>query len=337
MVLDDRAVYELEISKYPRNRLEQFWGHDFNGSGQIRVRRPHRGRAAVGDRDAQGNDKYHFTYVGTKKEKYYYTGEENYRPIIYLLSTPDSSSFDNPQMTDSELPTVTPKQKYHNQHTSKELMVKNGAPSNSVAVQKRRDKEREQLSADLTRLSKSSPHSHKARLFGQELKLGPTKEMCVESPNGQEIVDGGNEIVHGIGSSIQSTQQGPIQVPTKRQRDEAFEPTEIPITTNYVSTSGMNTVSWTNTAGTAAMTKPAEQPAQKHPTQILGFFHEEQGAIEQVPAPFEHEQMDTATESSTYVSRLEREVVKMRSKLAQKDSELREKDSEIARLRLETQ
>lgn len=88
VILDDRAAYEVFTSDIPRANIVKLWSHDFGGAGKIRARRPHRGRGAIGDPDAAGDDKYHFVKVGTKNDKYFFTGEKDYKPIIYRFTAP---------------------------------------------------------------------------------------------------------------------------------------------------------------------------------------------------------------------------------------------------------
>lgn len=95
-------------------------------NGKIRNRRPHRGRGVIGDPDAQGDDKYSFALLGKKNERYYFTGEKDYTPIIYRspqtakLKAPVKRKATSPVEDDTE-----PKRRWHNQYTPKELLVKN--------------------------------------------------------------------------------------------------------------------------------------------------------------------------------------------------------------------
>jgi len=132
VILDDRAAQECVSSDIPRQYLGKFWGHDFSNSGIIRSRRPHRGRPAIGDADAPGHHKYHFARIGTKGERYYFTGEKDYTPILYLTADPKLAIdvFKPPQsvVPPSSVKPALPANKHgHNQFTPKDQMVRYGA------------------------------------------------------------------------------------------------------------------------------------------------------------------------------------------------------------------
>ena len=133
VILDDRSAYECFASKIPRQYLKQYWNHDFGGTGVVRARRSHRGRGSVGDKDAKGDDKYNFTRLGKGGgDKYHFTGEKEYTPIIYRTSDVKLSiaAF---KPAKRGLPSAPPKKELpsnkhgHNQFTPKDQMVKYGA------------------------------------------------------------------------------------------------------------------------------------------------------------------------------------------------------------------
>ena len=138
VVLDDRAAQELEASDFPRAYLVKFWNHDFGGNGTIRARRPHRGRPAIGDQEAKGDDRYHFARIGNRGDKYYFTGEKNYTPVIYKTADPKlavevfmpKKALESALLTKKELPW---NKHGHNQFTPKDQQVKYGAPHKGVS------------------------------------------------------------------------------------------------------------------------------------------------------------------------------------------------------------
>ncbi|KAK0365012.1 hypothetical protein LTR91_021130 [Friedmanniomyces endolithicus] len=135
VLLDDRAAWEILKSDIARRVILVFWPHDFAGTGTIRHRRPHRGRAAIRDPNAVGDLKFHFALHGHRKERYYFTGAKDYKPVIYRIelppapgpaeAEPNNKRKASPARTEPE----NPRKHGHNQHTPKELMVKHGAPS----------------------------------------------------------------------------------------------------------------------------------------------------------------------------------------------------------------
>jgi len=134
VLLDDRAAWEILKSDIARRVILVFWPHDFAGTGTIRHRRPHRGRAAIRDPNAVGDLKFHFALHGHRKERYYFTGAKDYKPVIYRIelppapgpaeAEPNNKRKASPARTEPE----NPRKHGHNQHTPKELMVKHGAP-----------------------------------------------------------------------------------------------------------------------------------------------------------------------------------------------------------------
>ncbi|KAK0250317.1 hypothetical protein B0A54_15087 [Friedmanniomyces endolithicus] len=135
VILDDRAAWEVLESDIARRVILVFWPHDFAGTGTIRHRRPHRGRAAIKDPNAVGDLKYHFALHGHRKERYYFTGARDYKPIIYrvelspALAPAEVDPSNKRKSSPAETEPDNPRKHGHNQHTPKDQMVKYGAPS----------------------------------------------------------------------------------------------------------------------------------------------------------------------------------------------------------------
>ncbi|KAK0270954.1 hypothetical protein LTR91_018353 [Friedmanniomyces endolithicus] len=135
VILDDRAAWEVLESDIARRVILVFWPHDFAGTGTIRHRRPHRGRAAIKDPNAVGDLKYHFALHGHRKERYYFTGARDYKPIIYrvelspALAPAEVDPSNKRKASPAETEPENPRKHGHNQHTPKDQMVKYGAPS----------------------------------------------------------------------------------------------------------------------------------------------------------------------------------------------------------------
>ncbi|KAF2724784.1 hypothetical protein K431DRAFT_309906 [Polychaeton citri CBS 116435] len=129
VILDDRAAYEILSSNIPRSHLSEFWGFDFSGHGAIRSRRPHRGRSAVANPDANGNDKYHHGFMLNKKDKYYFTGQRDYQAVIWYNSAEQrlkrKREVDLEEARkESETRKKIPLQKRHNQYTPAEQLAR---------------------------------------------------------------------------------------------------------------------------------------------------------------------------------------------------------------------
>ncbi|KAK1073566.1 hypothetical protein LTR12_007227 [Friedmanniomyces endolithicus] len=134
VILDDRAAWEILESDIARRVILVFWPHDFAGTGTIRHRRPHRGRAAIKDPNAVGELKFHFALHGHRKERYYFTGAKDYKPIIYRIELPAAPAellepSNKRKASPAETEPENPRKHGHNQHTPKDQMVKYGAPS----------------------------------------------------------------------------------------------------------------------------------------------------------------------------------------------------------------
>ncbi|KAK5113833.1 hypothetical protein LTR62_003217 [Meristemomyces frigidus] len=175
VILDDRAAYEVLSSDISRVKLSKFWSFDFVGSGKMRNRRPHRGRAAIANPAAVDNARYHFgTTAGLSQQNYYFTGQKDYIPIIYRLpnceastTNPESASVEaNNKRQATSPPVDSPlgkkKGPHHNQYTAKELMVKNGAPSDAPG----RKRYRPRINAFLRRDPSPEWAKDRSKLYG---------------------------------------------------------------------------------------------------------------------------------------------------------------------------
>lgn len=170
VMLDDRAAYEVLFSDIPRAILPKHWSHDFGGSGRIRSRRPHTGRGAISNALASGDDKYHFSNIGLKNEKYYFSGEHNYTPILYRrLPTPTPPAKQPqppPKKRKASSPPAgqpkDPRKHGHNQYTPKDQLVRLGAPS----AAKGRQRYRARINTFLRRSASPSWAKDRAKLYG---------------------------------------------------------------------------------------------------------------------------------------------------------------------------
>lgn len=84
--LDDRAAYAVSQSDITRLRKGLFWPHDSNETGQIRARRPNRGLPVAAHPKKRGDDIFAYTFTGHKKvekTKYVFSGDKNWKEIIY--------------------------------------------------------------------------------------------------------------------------------------------------------------------------------------------------------------------------------------------------------------
>jgi hypothetical protein len=147
VILDDRAAQEVLVSNIPRTHITKYWPHDFGGNGSIRARRPHRGRGAIGDFEASGKDRFHFTNIASRKdgERYYFTGEANYKPVIW--NTNDyhlAIGVFKPEVKKLTSPPPKKELKWnqhgHNQFTPKSQLVKFGAPRKGTSYSRYKDK-----------------------------------------------------------------------------------------------------------------------------------------------------------------------------------------------------
>lgn len=130
--LDDRAVYEVFTSDIQRARLNHSWPHDFSANGRVRARRTHCGRPAIRN---HATSEVHSAPV-TKTTNYYFTGEKDYRPVVYRippLPRPEptvEALIRKRKAEDAADPTLyNPRAHGHNQWTPKDMMVKHGAPT----------------------------------------------------------------------------------------------------------------------------------------------------------------------------------------------------------------
>lgn len=160
VILDDRATYEILQSNIPRAQLTKRWSHDFNGQANVRHRRTHRGRPAYKDEQATSeNDKYHsFKPTAKVAAPYFFSGENNYKPVIYhdLPLAPAET----PEPDDEDDSPAKPKQ--HNQYTAPHLLVRNGAESASLT----KGKYRPRVNTFLRRSPSPPWVKDRKRLFG---------------------------------------------------------------------------------------------------------------------------------------------------------------------------
>ncbi|KAK4502947.1 hypothetical protein PRZ48_006374 [Zasmidium cellare] len=136
VMLDDRAVYEVLESDIPRAKLAQNWPHEFGGIAKIRTRRIHRGRPAIKDPNAEGNDKYHTGPTGSGKEPYILSGEKDFQPVLYRYEPPQMKKSKRKRMPSPTSEEYNPRGHGHNQYTPKDMLVKNGAATFSLKEKK---------------------------------------------------------------------------------------------------------------------------------------------------------------------------------------------------------
>lgn len=210
VVLDDRAAYECSASDIPRTYLVDWWSHDFGGNGQVRARRGHRGRSAIGDENAPGVDKYHFTTVGTAKRRYYFTGERDYTPFVYRTTDPTLAIAPfKPKKRGLPSPLrkrALPDNKHgHNQFTPKDQMVKYGAPHKGESWKRYRTRVNPFLARD-----KSPP----LRLTKGPLSVRPPREN-----EGHPVVSDGTVFKQLFGEEDENGDSMYVEPPSaKRQK-----------------------------------------------------------------------------------------------------------------------
>ena len=180
-MLDDRAAYEVWKSEIPRTHTAVNWPHDFGGPGRIRARRAHRGRPAIRDPEADGEEKYHLTVLGAKRERYVFHGEYNFTPVVYCLPQPPVKELEESRKRkapslekedgtqDGADEEYNPRAHGHNQFTPRDQMVKYGAPSFARTIRKRREKINDYLRKEPMQLS------------GREWKLRASMNEDVQS------------------------------------------------------------------------------------------------------------------------------------------------------------
>ncbi|TKA72668.1 hypothetical protein B0A55_06277 [Friedmanniomyces simplex] len=142
VILDDLAAWEILESDIARREILRLWPHDFAGTGTIRHRRPHRGRAAINDSGAEGDLKYHFALQGMRKERYYFTGARDYKPVIYRIEAAptEPEPARKRKVSPSSREPENLKKHGHNQYTPKDQMVKYGAPSKNKGKARYRER-----------------------------------------------------------------------------------------------------------------------------------------------------------------------------------------------------
>ena len=137
VILDDKATWDVLQGTIAKTNILKWWSHDFAGSGTIRDKRVHRGRPAIFDPSATGDARYQYGLQGQKKHEYYFKGARDYTPVVYKALQPAPST---PQKRKDPSPaseaSVPKKPRGHNQHTPKDKLVKNGAPSSAINPRK---------------------------------------------------------------------------------------------------------------------------------------------------------------------------------------------------------
>lgn len=136
VMLDDRAVFEVLNSDIPKAKMAQNWPHEFGGPAKVRTRRPHRGRPAIKDDSAEGDQKYHSTLTASGKETYPFTGEKDFQPIFYRYEPQPQWKPKRKRMPSPTSEEYNPRGHGHNQYTPKDMLVKNGAATFSLKEKK---------------------------------------------------------------------------------------------------------------------------------------------------------------------------------------------------------
>lgn len=170
-MLDDRSAHEVLKSDIPRGQLSNWWPHDFGGTGKIRARRPHRGRAAIKNEDASGDARYYATTAGTVKQPhtYYFKGEKDYEPFNYRYEPPvDLAELKRKRPASPE--PYNPRAHGHNQYTPKDMLVKYGAPTFSRKEKPLWKKQVEALATKLPRQNALDREHHKREVDANRVK-----------------------------------------------------------------------------------------------------------------------------------------------------------------------
>lgn len=140
VLLDDRAVWEVIHSDISKARISQWWPHDFAQQAKLRNKRTHYGRPAIKDDAATGNEKFQSTALGKTGARYYFTGEKDYKPVVYRIKTPtpptEAEEIVSRKRRAESPEEYNPRAHGHNQYTPKELQVKHGAPSKKKMPEK---------------------------------------------------------------------------------------------------------------------------------------------------------------------------------------------------------
>lgn len=158
-------MHEILTSNIPRAQLSKRWSHDFSGQANVRHRRPHRGRPAYkNDHNATStaqsdSEKYHSFKSTPKVAPYPFSGEKDFTPVFYAALPPDASP---PLQSTNDEDDSPPKPKHHNQYTSPELLVRNGAQSASQT----KGKYRARVNTFLRRSPSPPWVKDRSRLFG---------------------------------------------------------------------------------------------------------------------------------------------------------------------------
>lgn len=215
VILDDLAAYEVMQAGMPKAHVCRSWSHDFGGPAKIRMRRLHRGRPAIRDPNAEGNDRFHLTYTGARKTKYWLSGERGYVPVRYhALALAETSGADSAASAATGGEDSVPVKKQHNQYTAKHLLVRNGAPSSSLT----RGKYRARLNTFLRRSSTPPSALDPVRLFGG---ARGRRNVPASSTTGMGNDHGLNDA--GFGSAVRQSEEESMWVDQDDEEEQAVE------------------------------------------------------------------------------------------------------------------
>lgn len=333
VILDDRAVWEILDSNIPRAQLAKRWSHDFSGQANIRHRRPHRGRAAVKDEDAEAEtDKYHSfkTSNSAKVPPYYFFGEKDFTPIFYQ-ELPRAAEESEPIDDTPEKP------KQHNQYTAPELLVRNGAQSASLT----KGKYRPRVNTFLRRSPSPPWVKDRSRLFGG-IGIGRGPVTAPVTPGGFDFSFASATAPIGAAAAKESmwVEQNDEPEQEEPEENEDGEFSSIFDVTLSGGASGSGVDSSTPMAQ-AAMRKRRASPSRffnrtKRPRQ-MGYIERlaagisEQDAIAEANAGFEETTQQANVENNN------EDVNQLRSELEAANNAIIEKDDEIALLKAQVE
>ncbi|KAK5130734.1 hypothetical protein LTR08_001721 [Meristemomyces frigidus] len=317
VILDDRAAYEVYSSNIPRTQTVKFWSHDFGGAGKLRSRRPHRGRGAVGDPDAEGDEKYHFAKVGVRDERYYFTGEKNYKTIIYRTadeavetvseSAPSKRKATSPPSDDRDL-----RKHGHNQYTPREELVKYGAPTEA----KGRGRYRARINPFLRRSPSPDWAKDRSKLYGGFDNLARTGRYG------------------SVGASVEASNEGMTTMTRSNIR-----PISLGNDTNPNDSPPLD--DWANVSDSEGTPRgdAAEKPRRKKLAQSMSYMERmAAGEAQTDTTPRAHGEL--IIDSGSYASKLERQLVeadekngRLMDELGQARERIEQLEGEVAGLR----
>ena len=349
MILDDRATWDVHASKIPRSDLAKYWQHEFGSGGKVRARRPHRGRGAVGDEIADGDERYHFAQVGTSGGlKYYFSGEKNYKPIIYRSiepepepePTPAEASKRKASRSVSEEP--NPKRHGHNQYTPADQMVKNGAEHTGKAHLRRRP----HINTFLRRDPSPVLPLDKTRYYGQQPKhllpaITATESRVLHNTASADEGDGEEDSMW-IEQDDRETRKkkhkqmkhGPFMMPSDEHKHSPPEETdwdaELP-------THGRDQTGDGSDEGSLADAR-SPKPRRKKPQQGQSYFDnllEEQEDAVEMPLPHSMTNVAAGPDSGSYASSLEQELEQASNTIAQQREDIEKLEGDLSKAREE--